>query len=128
MLSLTGKQKYELYCFEFNTGMTVIILNFLIMIHKSIFCSFPLNSFLIYNAHVYSFVLSRHKPDTVGHHGSCGFDKYKEWMTASAQPASNDGVRTQLFSYYQKKIQFLFCLTKLHAEDLLCLINWGKTN
>lgn len=34
----------------------------------------------------------RHKRDTVGHHGSCGLDKYKEWMTASAQPASNDGI------------------------------------
>ncbi|XP_065931978.1 disintegrin and metalloproteinase domain-containing protein 10 homolog [Magallana gigas] len=34
----------------------------------------------------------RHKRDNVGHHGSCGFDKYKEWMTASAQPASNDGI------------------------------------
>lgn len=96
------------------------------MIHNWIFCSFPLNSFLIYNVYVYFFVLSRHKRDTVGHHGSCGLDKYKEWMTASAQPASNDGVRTQLFSYYQKKIQFLFCLTKLHAEDLVCLINWVK--
>lgn len=32
----------------------------------------------------------RHRRDTAGHHGSCGLDKYRDWMISSAQPASHD--------------------------------------
>lgn len=55
---------------------------------------------------MYFFVLSRHRRDTAGHHGSCGLDKYREWMMSSAQPASHDVVRTLLYFYLKHQLFF----------------------